>query len=336
VADPDDIKIFRAFSNAQLVSANFRHYSIAEQTLFPRLLNQYNLNLMHFTNFNAPIFYKKPFVVTIHDVVHHQLPGAKKSHVLHRLAYKLVINKAIQNSRAIITVSEASKKDISNLLGVTPEKIKVIYEGSFLPTQANPEHAADLKNKFFISNPYFLFVGTLERKKNIIGLARGFAQLLKRTGLKMDLVFAGHADPHYPDIRLQALAAGNKEHMVFTDWVSDRDLAALYYGAFAFVSASGYEGFGLPGVEAMKFSLPLLVSNTPVFNEIYDNAAIYFDWTNPNDIAKNMELIAKDNQFYKQLQENSRKRSLLFDWQKTAKITLECYEKAINLPPESV
>ena len=101
----DELSVFDKFANARLIEANIRHYSIGEQVRFHRLLNKYNLDLVHFTNFNVPVLYKRPFVVTIHDMVHHKIGGAKKSHWLHFQAYKKIIENAGKQARLIITVS---------------------------------------------------------------------------------------------------------------------------------------------------------------------------------------------------------------------------------------
>jgi hypothetical protein len=95
---------FNLYGNARLVRADYRHYSVAEQTLFYWRLMRFKLDLVHFMNFNVPIFYNRPFVATIHDVIHHKLPGNKPSHFLHRLGYKVAINTAARKSKKIITV----------------------------------------------------------------------------------------------------------------------------------------------------------------------------------------------------------------------------------------
>ena len=174
-------------SNVQFVHTKVRHYSFGEQTSFLRLLNKHNLDLVHFPNFNFPIFYKKPFVVTIHDMVHHKISGAKKSHYLHFLAYKKVIEQVGRLSQKIITVSNASKKDIVSFLNIDAEKIKVIYEGASLKTEVLDSDVEKLKKNFVISKPYLLFVGVLERKKNIVNLTRGFDAFLKKYKIDMDL-----------------------------------------------------------------------------------------------------------------------------------------------------
>ncbi len=324
-----DIAYFSKFPNAKIIFSSARHYSLAEQTSFLRLLNKQNLDLMHFPNFNVPVFYKKPFVVTIHDMVHHKLGGAKKTHAVHFWAYKKVMAAAAKNSKRIITVSNFSKQEIHQVLNISLAKIEVIYEGPTLTTQVDPKYIERVKKQLFLHKPYFLFVGVLERKKNVVNLTRGFDIFLKKYKLDMDLVIAGKADKHYPEIKHHALDILNRERLVFTGYVEDRELAALYAGAYAFANASVNEGFGLPGVEAMQFGLPLVVANTPVFNEIYDNAAVYFDALDVNDIAEKMHLLARDKQFYEQMQKHSLQQGRLFNWQETAKKTLEVYNNAL-------
>ncbi len=328
-SDPGELSQLKKLPNTKLVNAKFRHYSFGEQTLFLRLLNKFKLDLIHFPNFNVPIFYKRPFVVTIHDVVHHKISGAKKSRLPYFLAYKRVITTAIKKSKNVITVSEASKEDIQNYFKIPSEKIKVIYEASFLSPELSQEQASEVKDKYLIKRPYFLFVGVLERKKNITGLTKGFDNFLFKYKYDMDLVIAGKADPHYPEIKFQAMEIKHKDRLIFTGGVDDEDLAALYQNAFAFVSASLHEGFGLPGVEALTFGLPLIVSNIKVFNEIYDNAAIYFEPNNPADIAEKMNLLVNDGLFYNKLQEDALKRSLIYSWENTARETINVYNQII-------
>lgn len=325
----EDLDVLQKYSQVTLVATNIRHYSLAEQLLLPRILYRYNLDLMHFPNFNVPVLYNRPYVVTIHDMVHHKISGHKKSTKIFFWGYLYVIQKAAEHAAKIITVTEAAKKDIVELLHVPAEKVAVIYEAPFLET-ADEQRVAKVKKQFLLSRPYFLFVGTLERKKNLPVLTKGFDLFLKEYHLDMDLVIAGKPDRHYPDIKFQAMEIEHRNSLVFTDFVDDQDLSALYQGAYAFVTASLHEGFGLPGVEAMQFGLPVLASNTPVFNEVYDNAAIYFDATDPKDIAEKMRLLAQDSQFHQQMQEKSLKRRGVFDWDHTAKQTLAVYQTVTN------
>lgn len=330
-AAPEDIALLDEHLNVELVRVDARHYSLKEQTTFLRVLNQLPLDVVHFPNFNHPIWYKKPFVVTIHDMVHHKISGHKKSRWLQFKAYQMEMGHAVRSSRAVIVPSEASLHDVVSYFPNSREKICVIYEGVTLEEQPD-SRVAEVKRQFLLNRPYFLFVGTLERKKNIAGLAKGFSRLIEKYNLDVDLVFAGKPDMHYPEERARALAVKHADHLIFTGYVSDEDLAALYQGAHAYTTASLNEGFGLPGVEAMRFGVPLAVSNTPVFNEVYDDAAVYFDPTDSDDIAEKLRLLAQDQQYYEQKQERAVARAQFFDWQRAAKETLEVLRTASGKP----
>ena len=315
---------------AKLVETKIRHYSFGEQLQLPRILNKYSLDLVHFPNFNVPLLYRKPYVVTIHDMVHHKISGHKKSRIWKFYAYKYLIQKAAERAETIITVTEAAKDEIVKYLGVAPEKIAVTYEAP--ATHDLPKvDVAKTKEKFLLSRPYFLFVGAMERKKNIPMLAKAFDLFLTKYKFDMDLVIAGKVDPHYPEVKDQILEIAHRNRVVLTGYVEDEDQAALYQGAYAFITASLHEGFGIPGLEAMRYGLPVLASNTAVFNEVYDNGAIYFDPLNPEDIAEHMQLVAQDTQFHAQMQEKSIARVQYFDWSLTAKKTLAVYYKVMGV-----
>jgi glycosyltransferase involved in cell wall biosynthesis len=206
-----------------------------------------------------------------------------------------------------------------------------VYEAGTLKDQSEGL-VEKVKKQFLLHRPYFLFVGTLERKKNIAALAQGFDKLLDANKLGVDLVFAGKADRHYPEEKFKALAIKHRDHLVFTGYIDDEVLAALYQGAHAYVNASVHEGFGLPGVEAMRFGIPLAVANSPVFNEVYDDAAVYFNPQDAGDIAEKLRLLASDQQFYEQQQEKAIARGRLFSWERAARETLKILHAASGKP----
>ncbi len=324
----DDLATLESLG-ASLIPTNIRHYSFAEQWQLPKILNDLQLDLVHFPNFNVPLLYKGKFVVTIHDMVHHKISGHKRSTKWKFYAYKYIIEQAAKKSENIITVTNSAKKDIIDYLDIPSDKVKVTYEAP-ATTENITVNVEKTKAKFFLQKPYFLFVGTLERKKNIPMLAKGFDLLLTKYKIDMDLVIAGKVDSHYPDIKSQALDIRHRNNIVFTDYVTDTDQQGLYQGAYAFVTASLHEGFGLPGVEAMKAGLPLLASNIAVFNEVYDNAAIYFDGTKPEDIAEKMHLLIEDTRFHEKMQRQSFDRSQYFSWEKCAQETLAIYHQTLH------
>ncbi len=162
--DEPDLTALRQFGHATLVPTTIRHYSFAEQLQLSRILQRYDLDLMHFPNFNVPVRYSGPFVVTIHDMVHHKISGHKKSRLVFFYGYKYIINHAAKAARTVITVTNAAKAEIQHFLQVPEAKIRVIYEAPFLEPVAE-DRIDQVRQKFLLRRPYFLFVGTLERKK---------------------------------------------------------------------------------------------------------------------------------------------------------------------------
>ena len=136
---------------------------------------------------------------------------------------------------------------------------------------------------------------------------------------------AGKVDQHYPEVIDQAQQIKYRKDLIFTGPVTDKEKYALYKGASAFVSASLFEGFGLPGVEAMTLGIPLVVSNTEVFNEVYDNGAIYFDANDPEDIAQKIYLIWSDDKYRQLIANQGYARAQYFSWENAAHETIEIY-----------
>jgi len=328
-SNPADIEKLEQLG-AELVPANFRHYSFGEQLFFPRLLAKFQLDIMHFPNFNVPVLYRAPYVVTIHDLVHHKISGHKKSRYWKFLMYKLIVRRAIMKARRVITITEASRREIEQYFPKASHKLTVIYEAPTRYTGQAPDFAI-VAQQYLLERPYLLFVGTLERKKNTVLLAKGFDRFISKYKYDLDLVIAGRDDPHYPEIRNQMLAIKHADNLVFTGFVSDSVQATLYKNAFAFITASLHEGFGLPGLEAMEYGVPVLAANTAVFNEVYDNAAIFFDATNPDDIADKINLLVSDQPFYEAMQKKGLQRSNQFDWRLTSKKTLALYEEVVGM-----
>lgn len=315
---------FEEYSNVTLVKADYRHYSFAEQTKFLWLLWHQKLDFVHFMNFNLPVFYNRPYVVTLHDVIHYKMPGNKPTRFLHRFAGKWVIRHAAQAAQKIITVSNFSKKEIVETLDVPAEKITVIYEAS-RPISINESDMLAVQQKYHVSKDYIIFVGVMERKKNLLRLAEAFDQLKENYSLNIQLVMVGKMDKYYPEIADKLRSIKYAKDLIFTDSISDKEKYALLKGAKSFVSASLFEGFGLPGLEAMSIGVPLIVSNTEVFNEVYDNGAIYFDPYDPKDIAQKINMLLTDDKYRSLIANNAFVRAGNFSWQKCAAETLKVY-----------
>lgn len=311
------------------ILADFPHYSWGEQAGFLKLLNSQKLDLMHFTHFNAPIFYRKPFIVTIHDLTLTFFPGKKMNNWFYRLAYQIAIRNVTKNARTIIAVSEYTKHDLQKVLKVPSEKIEVIYHGiSPDLSVANPTARTDLMSKLRITRPYFLYTGVWREHKNITDMIRAFAAFNEATDNQYDMVITGKYNPSYPEIPDTVHELKLEQHMHLVGIVPDEDLAALYRNAIAYVFPSLYEGFGFPPLEAMAAGIPVITSNATAIPEVCgEGNALYFDPRDLNDMKAKMRIIATDASLRQQLIDRGLERVKQFKWEETARKTLNIYNK---------
>jgi glycosyltransferase involved in cell wall biosynthesis len=315
-----------------------RWYSVAEQIFFPIQIWKEKLDLMHFTHFNVPLFSPVKFIVTIHDLILIKFNSRKASKLnwffykLKYLAYKLVILNAVKKSEAIIAVSEFTKQDILNKFKVKKEKIYMIYEGVF-SFEGTDEIKIDLDKKYnFNANEQFLlYVGNAYPHKNLEGLIRIFTKLKNK---KIKLILVGQMDYFYNRIRNLTIKLGlsgnknnKKNRVIFLGYVPDNDLCVLFKKATAYIFPSLYEGFGLPPLEAMLESCPVISSDQGSLKEILDYAAYYF---NPHDIEKScqrIEIFLNDKKLREEYVQRGLERIKFFSWDKAATETLELYNK---------
>ncbi|MBI2430669.1 MAG: glycosyltransferase family 4 protein [Candidatus Levybacteria bacterium] len=313
-------------NNWRLVKANIRWHTIEEQLKFPSILYKEKLDLVHFPYFSVPIFYNKPFVVTIHDLILHHFPTGQASTLpmpfywAKHLGYKFVISQAAKRAKKIIAVSNAAKDEIVDHLHVDLNKVVVTYEGVDLPSSK-----LQLKTR-----SYFLYVGNAYPHKNLERLIEAFAGIRNQeSGIKLILV--GKEDYFYKRLKEKVQKMGLEKKIIFRGEATDEELAGLYKNALALVIPSLMEGFGLPILEAMANKCLVLASDTPAHHEIADDAAIYFNPNNTEDIAEKMKASYNDTHHYSENIEKGFERSKIFSWEKMAKETLKIYESSIGL-----
>jgi len=323
------------------IKAGIRHYSVGEQTKFLKILNAQNLDLMHFTHFNAPIFYKKPSVVTIHDLTLSFFPGKKMTSMLHRAAYHVTIKNAVKNAKKIIAVSNNTKRDLEKLLKTPAEKIEVIYEGvdpAFKPCD-RPEKPEKSSAKLFpppqkppFDRPYLLYTGVWRSHKNLVNLIKAFHILKTEYNYEGRLVITGRHDPVYAhEIVGETLSLQLEEDTLFTGMVDEPTLIQLYQKAQVYVFPSLYEGFGLSPLEAMQCGTPVAASNSSCVPEICGKEnALFFDPKNPRDMAEKIFQITSEKSLREKLISNGLMRVKTFSWEKMAKETLNLYSDVLT------
>lgn len=273
---------FSASKTREVRLIPIRHYSLTEQIKLPKIFKEANLDLLHVPHFNIPIFYTGKLIVTIHDLLWHEQKGTnvttlpKWQYWLKYLAYKFVAKQAILKAEKIIVPSETIKNTLVNYYPGANKKILVIKEGvdkKFLPAQAGENSP---KGGPRSAGKNLLYVGSLYPHKN---LKLVFQALKNLPNYKLNIISTRNV--FTDNARHKVLELGIKDQVKFCGYVSDDELIKFYQDSFALLQPSLSEGFGLTGIEAMTVGCPVLASQIPVFKEIYDEAAIYFDPKSP-------------------------------------------------------
>jgi glycosyltransferase involved in cell wall biosynthesis len=239
---------------------------------------------------------------------------------------------ALRNAKKIITVSRFSKKELIDVYGndknrqVLDNKIKVVYNGYNKLIYRKIEDREKLKrvlNKYDIQEPYILYVGRLEKKKNTPALIEAFAIMReKNKNIHHKLVLAGDASFGYDEVKYQIQEYSLDDEVIMPGWIEENDMPYIYSGASVFVFPSLYEGFGIPIIQAMACEVPVVASNAASIPEISAGAALLFD---PNDVYSMAEAIKNaitKSELRDSLIKKGRERVKNFNWEKTAKETL--------------
>lgn len=318
--------------NFKKVMADYCWYSFSEQIFFPKLLNKYRFDLVHFPHFNVPLLYRKKFVLTIHDLILIHFPTLRGTtlnpfwYKLKYLAYKLIIGSAIARAAKIITVSEFTKNDIISRYTEAKNKIAVTYEAceNFCRISAAPPQ--NILKKYGIIKPYLLYVGNAYPHKNLEKLLDAF-RLVSETNPGTHLVFVGKEDFFYARLKNQ-VAEKKIPNVRFAGFVDDGDLDVLYRMAEAYVFPSLYEGFGLPPLEAMAKGTPVVSSSHACMREILEEAAFYVNAENAQEIAAGIKKVLDDNILRENLIQKGYEQIKKYSWEKMARKTKDIYENS--------
>lgn len=311
--------------NFYKVLCNIKHYSLKEQVLLPSILKKHDLDLMHFTHFNAPIFYNEPFIVTIHDLTLTFYPGKKMNNLIKKTAYNMTIQHAILDAEKIIAVSNNTASDIYKMFNVN-EKTTVIYEGvpeSF--SESKEECIQNTCEEFNINSEYIMYSGVWRGHKNLLRLFDAF-KIVKKNNPNIKLVMTGKIDPFYSEITEKIKELKLEKDIICTDFVSDKQLIDLISGATAYIFPSLYEGFGLPILEAFACKTPVVCSNTSSLPEIAGPGnALFFDPQNIEEMANKINEIINNHELQTALKMAGAKRVEDFSWDNMAIETLNIY-----------
>ena len=290
----------------QAVRAQFRPARILwEQTILPLEASRYRLDVLFNPGFTAPVFASCACVTTFHDLQHKRHPEYFRWFDLP--FWNLLLWASAKRSR-VLADSEATRSDLEKFYPFTSGRVRVI------PLGVSPDFFALDRSR--IEN-FVLCVSTLHPHKNLQRLIRAFAKWPGDSRLVlagMRGFQAAQIDALIDELRL-------RDRVRLTGWVPRKELLDLYARARAFLYPSTFEGFGIPVLEALAAGIPVACSNIPPLREVANEAALYFDPSNEDEIAGALERITQDEDLRGRLAAGGPLRARLFSWENTARMT---------------
>lgn len=266
-------------------------------------------------------------MTTLHDLTYIRYPQTMKRRNRRRLERGLPAT--LERCDHIVAISEFSKREVMELLQVPKEKISVIYGAPSIPEETVP--FSKLKVRWNITQPYLLYVGTIEPRKNLVRLLRAFRLLKKEQGIPHQLVLAGGMGWNSKEIAALTEEPAIRESVVLTGYVSGPEKNALYENAHAFLFPSLYEGFGLPPLEAMTFGCPVVCANAASLPEVAGKAAQMVDPMSELSIAEGIWRVLSDEAYSAGLVQLGYEQIKEFSWEASAQRLLETCKAVLEV-----
>jgi len=295
----------------------------------PWLAMRHKLDLLH-VQYTAPPWCPCPYVVTLHDVVMLRYPDSLPFTDRHRL--RLLTGSTLRRAARVFTVTEAMRRDISTAYPLPAESITVTPNALGPGFQRLPtaEEMREVREQYHLPERYVLSLGQIQPRKNLARLARAFAQL-DPTEYPHTLVIAGKKAWSYGDMLAEIEALEHGGRILFTGYVDDKHLPALYAGAEAFAFVSLYEGFGIPIIESLAMGTAVLASTDPALIEVAGAGALHVDPLNVDAITGGLKQMLRDATLRQRLVQIGRPHALAYTPSRAALAAWDGYSRALGI-----
>lgn len=324
--------------NAEVIRTRYPNkvfnYLMQKTIRWPKLDRFLDVDLFFMPHINfAALSGGRSSVITVHDLSYLRFPEffSIRKTVWHSA---IGVKRILKRFDRIIAVSNNTKKDLIELVGLSEDRVKVIHSGlpdnySYISPD-NPE-LKEVKGKYGLPQKFILYLGTLEPRKNVKGVIDAFSECCRRGWLEHDhyLVLAGARGWKYQDIFRTWRESPFRNRIIFTGYVNEKDKAAFYNLASLFVYPSFYEGFGFPPLEAMLCGTPVITANTSSIPEVVGEGALLINPFDAGEIAVSINRVLKDSCLRKVLQEAGFQTSGKFSWQAAARECIDLFDEII-------
>jgi alpha-1,3-rhamnosyl/mannosyltransferase len=324
---PDDVAFAASLGpNFRAVVERSGPYSVAEQVRLPLAVRRERPDVYHAPHYVLPALVNVPSVVTIHDCIHLLFP----EYLPNRGAYvyaRAMMGMAARRSYRVLTVSEASKRDLLRFFDISSHKVEVVPNAIEDLFWRDPPEAelARVRAEYQLNGRFILFVGNLKPHKNVGRLIDAFARLRQRGVGDVSLVVVGDDVSALPATQEAIRVHGLAGHVRSLGYVPDPTLAVLYRLASVFAFPSLYEGFGLPVAEAMACGTPVVASNVSSVPEVAADAALLVDPLDVEAIADGLARVLTDDSFANALRERGPARAKRFSWERSVRRVRQIY-----------
>jgi glycosyltransferase involved in cell wall biosynthesis len=299
---------------------------LGEQTLLPRLAARAGVDLVHSLASTAPLWGRFRRVVTVHDLIYARFPEAHAG--IRDKGMRVLVPQAVRRSDRVIADSQSTRDDLVELLGVSSEDVDVVPLGLGSVRRDEPLPERETRARFDLGERRVVLSLSAKRPhKNLLALIGALARISSED--RPVLVLPGYPTAHEAELRERAASAGVADDLRFPAWVSGEEVEGLWALAEVFVFPSLYEGFGLPVLEAMARGVPVACSNASSLPEVAGDAALTFDPHDEPAIAEALRRLLDDAELRERLRVRGLARVADFTWERTARLTLECYRRAL-------
>ncbi len=288
------------------------------------------LDLYHGLSHEIPHFsdsVKSKFAVTIHDLIF--LYYKDNFSVFDREIYLSKIKRSCRKSDKIIAISEQTKSDLVNLLGIKSERIEVIYQSCspLFYEKASEEKKKEVRNRLGLPDEYLLFVGALVEHKNVINIIDSLSILPEE--YKLPMIIVGKGKEYKEELKKRVKIKGLSEKVKFIDYVKNEDMPSLNQMAKLLIWPSLYEGFGIPIIESLFSGVPVLTSNLGVFREAAGKGGIFVNPASIEEISDSIVNILSDDELYKKLQKEGYQYVQKFHVNNTTAKLMDLYQSIL-------
>jgi glycosyltransferase involved in cell wall biosynthesis len=300
---------------------------LGEQTLLPAMAARARVDLVHSLASTTPLAGPFRRVVTIHDLIYARFPEAHAG--IRDKGMRVLVPAGARRAHRVIADSRSTQRDLSEEIGLSPERIDVVPLGLGAVRRSDPLAEAELRRRLAIGErPLVLSLSAKRPHKNLLALIGALAEI--PADERPLLVLPGYPTAHEAELRAKAQALGIADDVRFPAWVSEEELEGLWLLAAAFVFPSRYEGFGLPVLEAMARGVPVACSNASSLPEVAGHAALLFDPRSEHEIAQALRRLLMDRPLADRLRALGREQASRFSWERSARLTLASYARALG------